>query len=60
MAPTRLILHSRFAVGEVSPLIFGGFLEHMGRSIYGGVYDPGSRHAHGRHSTTGLIRTAMS
>ena len=45
MADTRLTLHSQFQVGAVSPLIFGGFLEHMGRSIYEGVYDPASRHA---------------
>ena len=25
-----------------SPMIFGGFLEHFGRQIYGGVFDPGS------------------
>ena len=23
-------------------MIFGGFLEHFGKQIYGGVYDPGS------------------
>ena len=27
-------------VGEISPLLFGGFAEHMGRCIYGGIYDP--------------------
>ena len=25
-----------------NPMIFGGFLEHFGRQIYGGIYDPGS------------------
>ena len=25
-----------------NPMIFGGFLEHFGKQIYGGVYDPGS------------------
>ncbi len=25
-----------------SPMIFGGFLEHFGRQVYGGVFDPGS------------------
>ena len=29
-------------IGEVSPLIYGNFLEHLGRAVYGGVYDPGS------------------
>jgi alpha-N-arabinofuranosidase len=45
MEPTRLTLHRDFTVGEVSPYLFGGFLEHMGRAVYEGVYDPGSRHA---------------
>lgn len=29
-------------IGEVHPHIYGQFLEHMGRAIYGGVYAPGS------------------
>jgi len=29
-------------IGEVSPLIYGNFLEHLGRAVYGGVYEPGS------------------
>jgi alpha-N-arabinofuranosidase len=28
--------------GEISPFLFGGFAEHMGRCIYGGIYEPGS------------------
>jgi alpha-N-arabinofuranosidase len=35
-------------VGEVSPTLFGGFAEHMGRCIYGGIYDPDSPHANER------------
>ncbi|HEX5689553.1 MAG TPA: alpha-L-arabinofuranosidase C-terminal domain-containing protein, partial [Roseiflexaceae bacterium] len=30
------------AIGEISPLLFGGFAEHMGRCIYEGIYEPGS------------------
>jgi alpha-N-arabinofuranosidase len=40
MEPTTLTLHSRFQIGRVDPRIFGGFLEHMGRAVYEGVYDP--------------------
>jgi len=29
-------------IDEVSPLIFGGFIEHLGRCVYEGVYDPDS------------------
>ncbi len=42
---TTLRLHTAFPVGRVDERIFGGFLEHMGRSIYEGVYDPNSSHA---------------
>ena len=38
-------LHSKFQVGPVDPRIFGGFLEHMGRAVYQGVYDPECAHA---------------
>ncbi len=29
-------------IGEVDPLLFGNFAEHLGRMIYGGVYEEGS------------------
>jgi alpha-N-arabinofuranosidase len=45
MEPTTLHLHTNFAISEVDPRIFGGFLEHMGRCVYEGVYEPESPHA---------------
>ncbi|MEO6063950.1 MAG: alpha-L-arabinofuranosidase C-terminal domain-containing protein [Thermoflexales bacterium] len=45
METTKLTLHSQYQVGPVDPRIFGGFLEHMGRAVYQGVYEPESRHA---------------
>ena len=32
-------------MGPVDPRVFGGFLEHMGRAVYEGVFDPSSPHA---------------
>lgn len=29
-------------VGEIDPKIYGNFIEHLGRCIYGGIYDPTS------------------
>ena len=29
-------------IGEVDPLLFGNFSEHLGRMIYGGIYEEGS------------------
>jgi alpha-N-arabinofuranosidase len=45
MQPTTLRLHTAFQIDRVDPRIFGGFLEHMGRAVYQGVYDPASQHA---------------
>jgi alpha-N-arabinofuranosidase len=45
MEETTITLHSDFQIGEVDPRIFGGFLEHMGRAVYEGVYDPQSSRA---------------
>ena len=45
MELTTLTLHSRFTIGQVDPRIFGGFVEHLGRAIYGGLYDPQCAHA---------------
>lgn len=32
----------RRRVGEIHPHLFGGFAEHLGQCIYGGIYDPES------------------
>jgi alpha-L-arabinofuranosidase len=45
MNKTIIQLHSQYSVGKVDPRIFGGFLEHMGRAVYEGVYDPQSSYA---------------
>lgn len=45
MEQSQIALHTAFQIGRVDPRIFGGFLEHLGRAIYGGVYDPDSVHA---------------
>jgi len=45
MKQTRILYHRDYEIGPVDPRIFGGFLEHLGRAVYQGVYEPGSRHA---------------
>jgi alpha-N-arabinofuranosidase len=45
MKQTTITLHSKFQIGPVDPRVFGGFLEHMGRAVYEGVYDPACAHA---------------
>jgi alpha-L-arabinofuranosidase len=45
MKKTTLFLHDAFMTGEVKPEMFGAFVEHMGRCVYGGFYDPGHKTA---------------
>ena len=41
MPQTRIVLDPAFTVGEVDRRIFGSFVEHMGRCVYTGIYEPG-------------------
>ncbi|MFC8436038.1 alpha-N-arabinofuranosidase [Streptomyces sp. NPDC057253] len=34
-------LDPRFTVGEVNPRLFGSFVEHLGRCVHTGVFEPG-------------------
>jgi alpha-L-arabinofuranosidase len=38
----RILLDTNRTIAPISPLLFGGFAEHMGRCIYEGIYDPAS------------------
>ncbi len=40
-----VFLDTNRTIAPISPLLFGGFAEHMGRCIYEGIYDPKSPHA---------------
>ena len=42
-ATTRIYLDTRRTIGAIDRNIFGSFLEHLGRAIYEGVYEPGSK-----------------
>lgn len=32
----KLIVHKDFKVGDIDPRIYGSFIEHLGRAVYGG------------------------
>jgi alpha-N-arabinofuranosidase len=36
----RGVVHPAFTVGTISPRLFGSFVEHLGRGVYGGLLDP--------------------
>ena len=40
---TKVYVDTRRVISQVDPNLFGSFLEHLGRAIYEGIYDPGSK-----------------
>lgn len=40
MKQAKLHIDRHFQVGEVDKRIFGSFIEHLGRAVYGGIYQP--------------------
>jgi len=38
----RVYVDSRRSISPLDPNVFGSFLEHLGRAIYEGIYEPGS------------------
>lgn len=41
MKTARIVMDPDFRIGEVDPRLFGSFIEHLGRAVYGGIYEPG-------------------
>jgi alpha-N-arabinofuranosidase len=41
-AISQIFLDTNRTIAPISPLLFGGFVEHMGRCVYEGIYDPAS------------------
>jgi len=36
----KMTLHREFSIGETDKRIFGSFIEHLGRAVYNGIYEP--------------------
>jgi len=55
----RMIIDREYRIGEVDRRLFGSFIEHVGRVVYGGIYEPGHSTAdsHGfRRDVLALVR----
>ncbi|WP_304458643.1 arabinosylfuranosidase ArfA [Alicyclobacillus sendaiensis] len=37
----RMTIDPAYRVADLDPRIYGSFIEHLGRAVYGGIYDPG-------------------
>ena len=41
MKKASMTLDRDYIVGRIDPRIYGSFIEHLGRAVYGGIYEPG-------------------
>lgn len=41
MKKAKLILDKEMQIGEIDKRIYGSFIEHLGRCVYEGIYEPG-------------------
>ncbi|WNM27093.1 alpha-N-arabinofuranosidase [Demequina capsici] len=41
MTSARLTVNPQFVVGRIDRRLFGSFVEHLGRHVYDGIYEPG-------------------
>ena len=41
MRNVDVLLHRDFAIGTTDRRLFGAFIEHLGRCVYGGIFEPG-------------------
>lgn len=41
MMKAEIIINKNYTIGEIDKRIYGSFIEHLGRAVYGGIYEPG-------------------
>ncbi len=44
----RMRLDREFRIGDIDRRLFGSFIEHLGRAVYGGIFEPGHPTAEGQ------------
>jgi len=37
----KMVIDKNFKISEIDKRIYGSFIEHLGRAVYGGIYQPG-------------------
>jgi alpha-N-arabinofuranosidase len=55
----RVSVHKDFVISPIDDRIYSAFLEHLGRAVYGGIYEPGHKTADAdgfRGDVLGLVR----
>ena len=41
MIKASVLVDRGFSIGDIDPRLFGAFVEHLGRCVYGGIFEPG-------------------
>jgi alpha-L-arabinofuranosidase len=47
MPVARIVVDPAYTVGPLNRRLFGSFVEHLGRCVYDGIYEPGHPSADG-------------
>ena len=42
MKKSKVIIDKEFVLADIDSRIYGSFIEHLGRAVYGGIYQPDS------------------
>ena len=48
--------HARYVIADIDKRLYGSFLEHLGRAVYTGIYEPDhptADHGSGRRTVAG-------
>ena len=59
MQKAKLVLDRDYSISKIDKRIFGSFIEHLGRAVYGGIYEPDHATADGngfRSDVVDLVR----
>ena len=41
MKKAKIVLDKDYIISSIDSRIYGSFIEHLGRAVYGGIYEPG-------------------
>ena len=52
----KITLHREFSIGSADKRLFGSFIEHLGRAVYNGIYEPGHPEADDRGFRKDVIK----
>jgi alpha-N-arabinofuranosidase len=52
----KMSIHRDFTIGEVDKRVFGSFIEHLGRAVYTGIYQPDHPQADEKGFRTDVIK----